>query len=113
MAFLPHARRWRVLAVLVAWLLLSSGSGALQIATGHGEPGRQICMDWTRKDGKNAEPADKRNNLGIPDRDKNRMEEALKTYRELAQKDPATYLLYLAITRNNLGNLDIAQNLME
>src|SRR5438270_849470 len=120
MAFLPHARRWRVLAVLVAWLLLSSGSGALQIATGHGEPGRQICMDWTRKDGKNAEPADKRNNLGIPDRDQNRMEEArkeyeeaLKIYRELAQKNPETYLPDVATMLNNLGILDSAQNRMK
>src|SRR6267154_725368 len=113
MAFLPHARRWRVLAVLVAWLLLSSGSGALQIATGHGEPGRKICMDWTRKDGKNAEPADTRNNLGIPDRDQNRIEDArreyeesLKTYRKLAQKDPEAYLPSVAATLNNLGILD-------
>ena len=120
MAFLPHARRWRVLAVLVAWLLLSSGSGALQIATGHGEPGRQICMDWTRKDGKNAEPADKRNNLGIPDRDQNRMEDArkeyeesLKTYRELARKDPQTYLPYVAATLNDLVILNSDQNRME
>jgi hypothetical protein len=99
MAFLPHAQRWRALAVLVAWLLLSSRSGALQAATGHAELGRQICLDWARKDGKNAEPTDTRNNLGIPDRDQNRIEEArkeyeetLKTYRELAQKDPETCL---------------------
>jgi len=39
-------------------------------------------MDWTRKDGKNAEPADKRNNLGIPDRDQNRIEDARKEYEE-------------------------------
>src|SRR5258708_9997711 len=120
MAFLPHARRWRVLEVLVAWLLLSSGSGALQIATGHGEPGRQICMDWTRKEGKNAEPADKANNLGIPDRDQNRMEvarkeyeETLKTYRELARKDPETYLPYVAATLNDLGILNSDQSRME
>ena len=110
MAFLPHARRWRVLAVLVAWLLAPPRSGALQIATGHAEPGREICLDWTRKDGKNAEPADKRNNLGIPDRDQNRMQDArkeygeiLKTYRELARKDPEAYLPYVATTLNNLG----------
>jgi hypothetical protein len=39
------------------------------------------------------------------------MEESLKIYRELAQKDPATYLPYVALTRNNLGNLDSAHNL--
>ena len=83
MAFLPHARRWRVLAILDAWLLVPPRSGALQIATGHAEPGREICLDWTRKDGKNAEPADKRNNLGIPDRDQNRMQDARKEYGEI------------------------------
>src|SRR5258708_34882511 len=120
MAFLPHARRWRVLAVLVTWLLLSSGSGAMQIASGHAEPGRQICLDWTRKDGKKAKPADTRNNLGLPDRDQNRMEDAgkeyeqtLKTYRELARKDPETYLPYVAATLNDLGILDSDQNRME
>src|SRR5260221_559146 len=120
MAFLPHARRWRVLAVLVAWLLLPPPSRALQIASGHAEPGRQICLDWTRKDGKNAEPADTRNNLGILDSDKNRMkdarkkyEEALKIYRELAQKDPEIYLPYVATMLNNLGILDSAGNRMK
>src|SRR2546430_7365287 len=120
MAFLPHAQRWRALAVLVAWLLLSSRSSALQAATGHAELGRQICLDWTRKDGKNAEPTDTRNNLGIPDRDQNRIEEArkeyeetLKTYRELAQKDPETYLPYVAATLNDLGILDSDQNRIE
>src|SRR5260221_1013852 len=120
MAFLPHARRWRVLAVLVAWLLLPPPSRALQIASGHAEPGRQICLDWTRKDGKNAEPADTRNNLGIPDRDKNRMEDArkeyeeiLKTYRELARKDPETYLPDVAATLNDLGILNSDRNRME
>src|SRR5258707_4664007 len=120
MAFLPHARRWRVLAVLVAWLLLPPPSRALQIASGHAEPGRQICLDWTRKDRKNAEPADKRNNLEIPDRDQNRMEDArkeyeetLKTYRELARKDPEAYLPYVAATLNDLGILNSDQNRIE
>src|SRR5260370_33970521 len=101
MAFLPHARRWRVLAVLVAWLLVPPRSGAMPIASRHAEPGRQICLDWTRKDGKNAKPADTRNNLGIPDRNQNRMEDARKEYekprttdRELARKDPETDLPY-------------------
>jgi tetratricopeptide (TPR) repeat protein len=92
----------------------------LQTATGHAELGGQICLGWTRKDGKNAEPADTLNNLGIPDRDQNRMEDArkeyeetLKTYRELAQKDPETYLPYVAATLNDLGFLDSNQNRME
>src|SRR6266481_3484536 len=49
--------------------------------------------------------------------DQNRMEEAqkdyeeaLKTYRELAQKNPGTYLPYVATTLNNLGVLDHTQN---
>ena len=98
MAFLPHARRWRVLAVLVAWLLVPPRSGAMQIASGHAEPGRQICLDWTRKDGKNAEPTDTRNDLRIPDRDQNRMaearkeyEEALKIYEAFAKQDPEQF----------------------
>jgi tetratricopeptide (TPR) repeat protein len=92
----------------------------MQIASGHAELGLQICLDWTRKDGKNAEPTDTRNNLGIPDRDQNRIEDArkeyeetLKTYRELAQKDPETYLPYVAATLNDLGILDSDQNRME
>src|SRR5258708_14265446 len=120
MAFLPHARRWRVLAVLVAWLLVPTRCGAMQIRSRHAEPRRQICLDWTRKDGKNAKPADTRNNPGIPDSDQNRMEDArkeyeetLKTYRELARKDPETYLPYVATTLNNLGILDSAQNRMK
>ena len=39
-------------------------------------------------------------------------EEALKIYRELAQKDPETYLPYVAMTLNNLGILDSDQNRM-
>jgi tetratricopeptide (TPR) repeat protein len=120
MAFLPHAQPWRALAVLLAWLLLPPRSGALQTATGHAELGQQIYLDGTRKDGKNAEPADTRNNLGIPDHEQNRMddarkdyEETLKTYRELARKDPATYLPDVAMTLNNLGVLDSAQDRMK
>src|SRR6476646_6327416 len=52
--------------------------------------------------------------------DQNRMEEtrkeheeALKTYRELAQKEPETYLPYVATTLNNPGTIDSAQNRME
>jgi tetratricopeptide (TPR) repeat protein len=40
-------------------------------------------------------------------------EEALKTYRELAQKEAETYLPEVAQTLNNLGTLDSAQNRME
>ena len=37
-------------------------------------------------------------------------EEALKIYRELAEKEPETNLLYVAATLSNLGILDRAQN---
>jgi tetratricopeptide (TPR) repeat protein len=37
-------------------------------------------------------------------------EEALKIYRQLAQQNPGMYLPYLAITLNDLGNLDRFQN---
>jgi hypothetical protein len=47
------------------------------------------------------------------DRDQNRIEEALKTYRELAQKDPQTFLPEVALTLNNLGILDSGQNRMK
>ena len=40
-------------------------------------------------------------------------EEALKIYRELAQKEPETYLPYVAATLNNLGILDRAENRLE
>ena len=36
--------------------------------------------------------------------------EALKIYRDLAQKEPETYLPYVAAGLNNLGILDRAQN---
>lgn len=49
-----------VLAVLVACLLLPARSFAWQIATPHVELGRQIFFDWARKEGRNAELADKR-----------------------------------------------------
>jgi tetratricopeptide (TPR) repeat protein len=120
MAFLPHAQHWRALAVLVAWLLLLARSGAFQTATDHAELGRQIYLDCTREDGKNDRPTNAHNNLGIADRDQNQMEEArreyeesLKIYRNLAQKDPETFLPYVAATLNDLGILDSDQNRME
>ena len=52
--------------------------------------------------------------------DQNRMEEtrkeheeALKTYRELAEKEPDTYLPEVAQTLNDLGIVDSAQNRTE
>jgi tetratricopeptide (TPR) repeat protein len=57
------------------------------------------------------------NNLGLLDRDQNRVDEArqdyeesLKIRRELAQKNPETYLPYVARTLNNLGDLKRNQN---
>ena len=40
-------------------------------------------------------------------------EEALKTYRELAKKEPEIYLPHVAASLNNLGILDRDQNRME
>jgi len=37
------------------------------------------------------------------DGDKNRIEEALKIWRELAHKDPETYLPHVAAALNNLA----------
>jgi len=55
--------------------------------------------------------------LGILDSDQNRIEkarnefeEALRTYRELAHKEPDIYLRYVAITLNNLGILEGTPN---
>jgi tetratricopeptide (TPR) repeat protein len=60
------------------------------------------------------------NNLGIVDNAQNRLDEARQAYdealkicRELAQKNPDTYLPYVAGTLNNLGTLDHAQNRMD
>lgn len=43
------------------------------------------------------------------DHDRHRIEEALKTYRELAQKDREIFLPHVALTFNNLGILDSDQ----
>src|SRR5260370_40312470 len=45
--------------------------------------------------------------------DENRIEEGVKTYRERAQKEPETVRPELALTLNNLGILDSAQNRMK
>ena len=50
------------------------------------------------------------NNLGILEGTPSRLEEALKIYRELAQKEREIYLPYVAITLNNLGMLDSGKN---
>jgi tetratricopeptide (TPR) repeat protein len=117
MAFLPPSRLWGVLAVLVACLLLAPVSFAWQIPSAHPARGRQIGFDWARELGRNAELAYTRSKPAIPDGDQNRMEdarkeyeEALSTYRQSAQKDPETYLPYVAATLNNLGILDSEEN---
>src|ERR1700747_2188191 len=103
MAFLPHAQRWRALAVLVTWLLLLARSGALQTATDHAELGLQIFLGWVREDGKNEKPANTRSNSEVADGAQNQTEKArreyqqsLNIYRSLAQKDPETFLPYVA-----------------
>ncbi len=78
------------------------------------------CLDWARRGERNTELAVTLNNLGLLDRDQNRMEdarkefqEALQIHRELTQKTPDVYLFDLAQTLNNLGLLDRDQNRME
>ena len=106
MAVLRSSCCWGLLAVLVQSLWLAPWSSAWQIATDHITAERQIRFDWAGKEGTHAELADTRNSLGIPDGDQNRdvrkeYEEALRTYRQSAQKDPETYLPYVAATLNN------------
>jgi hypothetical protein len=120
MALLPHAPRWRALAVLVAWLLLLARSGAFQTATDHAELGLQIFLGWIREDGKNDKPANTRSNSEVADRAQNQTEKArrecqqsLNIYRSLAQKDPETFLPYVAATLNDLGILDSDENRVE
>ena len=78
------------------------------------------CVTMARQRGDAANIAMTLNNLGILDRDQNRMDEARRDYdealkirRELAQKDPDTYLPYVATTLNSLGILDRDQNRMD
>jgi len=75
------------------------------------------CLQWAKQRGTNAELADTHHNLGLLDRDQKRMEEARQEYekalqirRELAQKNPETFLPEIAATLNDMGNLDIHQH---
>jgi len=115
MAVLPPFWCWGVLGVLVAPLLLAPRSTAWQIATDQIAPGCRTYIDWATKEGKNAEIADSRKSLVISEGDQNRdvrkeYEEALKSYRQSALKDPETYSPHVAATLNNLGILDSQEN---
>jgi tetratricopeptide (TPR) repeat protein len=75
------------------------------------------CLELARKSGNAAETARTLNDLGMLEADQNRpeearkaYEEALKTYRDLAQRDPETYLPGVAASLNNLGILEAEQN---
>src|SRR5262249_5300607 len=75
------------------------------------------CLELAKFKGTNYDIAMTLNNLALLDADQNRPEaarngydEALKIYRELAQKNPDTYQPDVAMTLNNLGNLDADQN---
>jgi tetratricopeptide (TPR) repeat protein len=77
------------------------------------------CLDLARKSGNEPRIAGTLNNLGVLHRAQNRMdearqayEEALKIRRELARKNPDTYLPDVAETLNNLGILHRDQNRM-
>ena len=78
------------------------------------------CLEIARQNGDEAAVATTLNNLGIVHRHQNRMddarqayEEALRISRELARKNPETYLPDVAMTLNNLGNLHSDQNRMD
>jgi tetratricopeptide (TPR) repeat protein len=78
------------------------------------------CLELARKGANKAELADTLNRVGLLDRDQGRMEEARQEYaealqirRELAQKDPETYLSDVAQTLNSVGVLDRDQGQME
>jgi tetratricopeptide (TPR) repeat protein len=78
------------------------------------------CLEVARQNGDEAAVANTLNNLGILHSEVNRMddarqvfEEALKIRRELANKNPETYLPDVAMTLNNLGNLHSDQNRMD
>ena len=84
---------------------------------GTAEPLYLKCLELARRSGNQPDVAMTLNNLGVLNREQNRMEEArmafkkaLKTYRELAQKNPEVYLPYVATTLNNLGVLNSDQN---
>ena len=75
------------------------------------------CLESARSKGNSGDIAATLNNLAILDRDQKRMEaarkefeEALEIRRELAQKNPDTYLPDVADALNNLANLDADQD---
>jgi len=82
--------------------------------------GYERCLELAKRGKNNDEIAGTLNNLALLDKHQNRpeaarqgFEEALKIYRELAQKNPDSYLPYVAMTLNNLAILDRDQNRME
>jgi tetratricopeptide (TPR) repeat protein len=78
------------------------------------------CLEVARQNGDEEAVAATLNNLGLLYHDQNRMddarqayEEALNIRRELARKNPETYLPDMAMTLNNLGVLHHDQNRMD
>src|ERR1019366_649154 len=77
------------------------------------------ALEIARRSGERNGVANTLHNLGTLDFAQNRMaearqyyDEALATFRQLAQQKPDTYLPYVAVTLINLGNLDKEQNRM-
>ena len=75
------------------------------------------CLEGAKKNGADDALAQTLNNLGHLDSDQNRpeearqaLQEALQTYRKLAQTNPEVYLPKVADTLYNLGALDSDQN---
>jgi tetratricopeptide (TPR) repeat protein len=74
------------------------------------------CLEWARKHNDSAGLGQTLNDLGLLDKDENRLEEAredyagaLQAYHMLAQKDPETYLPNVATTLTSLEIPDLAQ----
>jgi tetratricopeptide (TPR) repeat protein len=108
----------------------AAGSPVVKVAVVHEAPatnpsasddlGRFTRQSPRKPARENVGTPDRLNNPGILDRSPNRIEaarkefeEKLKTYRELAQKEPETYLPSVAATLNDLGILDSDQSRME
>ena len=108
----------------------AAGSPVVKVAVVHEAPatnpsasddlGRFTRQSPRKPARENVGTPDRLNNPGILDRSPNRIEaarkefeEALKTYRELAQKEPETYLPFVVVTLNNLGIIERAPNRLD
>jgi tetratricopeptide (TPR) repeat protein len=105
--------------VVQAWLLKAQML-TVQFRFDAAEEAYKSAVELAKKSQNDSDLATTLNNLEILDRARNRVEEAgneygeaLKIFRELAQKNPDVYLPSVADTLNNLGILDIAHGRRE